>query len=133
MPGRDRNLKLYEIESGDLLRDRMFDLKAGVYFEKVEIEIHVYKKFNGTRVGVAARACKSHRGIAHFFSQVGRHDRRRSFFDHFLMAALDGAFALTERDDTAVLVCKNLDFDMMRFLKIFLEIEAGIAERVHRF
>ena len=129
----DGDLQFDEIEAGDLLGDGMLDLKARIHFEEVEIEIGVDEKFDGACVGVAACAREAHGGFAHFFAQVGRHDRRWSFFDHFLVAALDGAFAFAERNDAAVLVGEDLDFDVVGLFEIFFEIEARVAERVHGF
>ena len=110
-----------EIESGDLLGDGMLDLQARVHFQKIKIEIGVDQKFDGAGVGVAAGARQAYRGVAHFFAQVGSHDRRRSFLDDFLVAALHGAFALAERNDAAVRVGEDLNFHVARFVKIFFE------------
>ena len=60
-------------------------------------------------------------------------DRRRSFFDHFLVAPLDGAFAFAERNDAAVMVGENLDFNVVRLFQIFFEIETRVAEGVEGF
>src|SRR5713101_5408986 len=49
------------------------------------------------------------------------------------MATLDGTFALAKRDDAAVGVGENLDFHVMRPVKIFFEVEAVVAESVHGF
>ena len=49
------------------------------------------------------------------------------------MAPLHGAFALAKRNDAAVGVRENLNFDVPRPFQIFFEIYAGIAEGVHRF
>ena len=133
MAGGDGDLEFDEIEAGDLFGDGMLDLETGVDFEKIEIELGVDEKFDGAGVGVATGAREAHGGVAHFFAQVGRDDRGRRFFDHFLMAALDGAFALAEGDDAAVNVGENLDFDVARLLEIFFEVEAGVAEGVQGF
>ena len=114
MAGGDGDLEFDEIEAGDLFGDGMLDLQACVHFQKIEIEIGVDEKFDGAGVDVAAGARKPHGGVAHFLAQVGRHDGRRSFFDHFLVAALHGAFAFAERDDAAVGVGENLNFDVAR-------------------
>ena len=123
MTGGDGDLEFDEIEAGDLLGDGMLDLQARVHFEKIEIEMGVDEEFDGAGVDVAAGARQAHRGFAHFVAKIGRHDGGGSFFDDFLMAALDGAFAFAERDDTAVRVGEDLDFDVTRLFKIFLEVE----------
>jgi len=128
----DGDLEFDEVEASDLFGDGMLNLQAGIYFQEIEIEIGVNEELDGACVGVAASAGEPDRGFAHFFAEVGRHDRRRGFFDDFLVAALDGAFAFAEGDHAAVLVGENLDFDVMGLFQIFFEVEARITERVHR-
>ena len=123
-PGGDGDLQFDEIEAGDLFGDGMLDLQAGVDFEKIEIEMGVNEKFDGAGVGVAAGAREANGGVAHFFAQIGRHDRGRRFFDYFLVAALHGAFAFAERNDAAVRVGEDLNFDVARLLEIFFEVQA---------
>ena len=50
------------------------------------------------------------------------------FLDHLLVAALERAVALAERDDAAGAVTEDLDFDMARARHEAFEEEAGIAE-----
>ena len=50
------------------------------------------------------------------------------FFQQLLMAALDGALALSEADDVAVLVGQHLEFDVARVLDVLLHVEVAIAE-----
>src|SRR2546423_13158952 len=63
--GGDGDLKLHQIEAGNLLGDGMFDLQTRVHFQKMEIEIGVHKEFDGAGVDVAAGACQAHGGGAH--------------------------------------------------------------------
>ena len=133
MSSRDGDLQLDEIKSGDLLGDRMFHLEAGVDLEKIKIEMRVNEKFHGACVGVLTGARQAYRGVAHFFAEFRRDDRRRRFLDYLLMAALHGTFALSEGDDAAVGVGENLDFDVAGLLEIFFEIEARVAEGIHGF
>ena len=133
MAGGDGDLKLHQIEAGNLLGDGMFDLQTRVHFQKMEIEIGVHKEFDGAGVDVAAGACQAHGGVAHFLAQVGRDDGRGCFLDHFLMAPLHGAFPFTERDDAAVGVGENLDFHVMGLVEIFFQIQTVVAESVHCF
>src|SRR5207249_1754394 len=112
MAGGDGDLKLDEIEAGDLLGDRMLDLQARVYFQKIKIEMRIYKKFDRAGIDVSSGARKAHGSIAHFFTQVRRDDRGRRFFDDFLMPALNGAFAFAERHNAAVGVRENLNLNV---------------------
>lgn len=56
------------------------------------------------------------------------HVRRGRLLDDFLMAALDGAFALAEGDDVASAVAEDLDLDVPCMLHVFLHKHARIAE-----
>jgi len=98
----DGDLQLDQVEAGDLLGDGMFHLQACVHLKKVKIVVGVYQELDRTGVGIAAGAGQTHCGIAHAFAQLRRHDGRGSFFDHLLVAALHRAFALAERDHSAV-------------------------------
>jgi len=119
MSSRDGDLQLDEIEPGDLLRDRVFDLQAGVDLEKIKIEMRVNKKFHSAGVGVLAGASQAHGGFAYFFAEFRRDDRRWRFLDYLLMAALYGTFALAQRNDATVGVGENLDFDVTRLSRYF--------------
>jgi hypothetical protein len=51
---------------------------------------------------------------------------------NFLVAALDGAIALAQMDDAALVVAQNLDFDVVRVLDEFFDVNAGIAKGLFR-
>ena len=59
--------------------------------------------------------------------------RRGRLLDHFLVPPLHGAVAVAEIDRVAVLVGKDLDFDVARILEIFLDVHRRVAERGLRF
>jgi hypothetical protein len=95
--------------------------------------VRVDKEFDGASIDVATDAREANRGVAHALTQLRRHDGRRSFFNDFLVAALDRAFTFAERDDAAVGIGENLDFDVAWLFQIFFEIDAGVAESVEGF
>ena len=66
--------------------------------------------------------------LAHGLARLGIEQRRGRFLDHLLVAALDGAFALAEIDDVAVLVAQHLDLDVARVLDELLDEHAIVAE-----
>src|SRR5467141_530050 len=101
--------------------------------KKIKIEVGVHEEFDGTGVDVAASARQAHRGVTHFLAQVGRNDGRGRFLDHFLVTALNRAFAFTERNNAAMGVGKNLDFHVMGPVQIFFEVQTVVAESVHGF
>ena len=55
------------------------------------------------------------------------------FFDQLLMPALDGAFALAQNLDVAVLVGQHLKFDVARVLDQLLHVHVAAGERRRRF
>ena len=122
MAGGNRDLQLDKVEAGDLLGDGMLDLKARVDFQKIKIEMGVDEKFNGAGVDVAAGAREANGGITHLFAKLRSDDERRCLFDDFLMAALNRAFALSKRDDAAMGVGEDLNFDVARLFEIFFEV-----------
>jgi len=133
MASSDGDLELDEIEAGDLFGDGMLDLEAGVDLKEIKIVLGVDEEFDRAGVAIAASAREKDSGVAHLFPQAGRHDGRGRFFDDLLVASLDGTLALAERDDAAVSVGEDLDFDVARLLEIFFKIEAGIIKGVCGF
>ncbi len=71
-----------------------------------------------------------HEGAANLLAHLRRDLERRRFFNELLVAALDGAFALKERDDVAVLVGENLKLDVAGLLDELLHVELAVAEGV---
>src|ERR1035441_4223284 len=59
---RNAKLPLHQIQAGDHLRDRMFDLKPRVHFHEVEAAFSIDKKFDGSRTdithGARCLACR---------------------------------------------------------------------------
>ena len=53
---------------------------------------------------------------------------RRAFLPHLLMAALQRAVAFPQMNGVALAVAENLNLDVARLLKIFLEIHGVVAE-----
>ena len=69
-------------------------------------------------------------GLGDLFAHLGRHLQRGRFFDQLLVAALDGALALAEGDDVAVLIGQHLELDVPRALDELLHVEVAVAEGV---
>lgn len=74
-----------------------------------------------------------HAFFSQSLSQLGVNERRWSFFDDFLVAPLDGAITFVEIDSVAVLVAKQLDFNMTRIVDVLLDKHTIVAERWGRF
>src|SRR6202035_5928534 len=67
--GSDGDLEFHQVKAGHLFGDWMLHLKAGVDFEKVKVEAGIDKKFDGTRIDVAAGAAEAYCCITHFAAE----------------------------------------------------------------
>ncbi len=72
---------------------------------------------------------------AHRLPQFGmfQHDRRRTFFDDFLVTSLDGAFTLAQVNQMTVLVPKNLNFDVARLHHQLFDVDLVVLEGMQGF
>ncbi len=130
---RDAELPFDEIESGDRLRHRMFDLKAGVHFDEPERigaqpARAVGHELDCTRAAIADRLGRSDCGGTDLRAQFRRHAGGRRFLNHLLVASLQRAIALAEVNGVAVPVGKDLDLDVPRRGNVFLDQDAACAE-----
>ena len=126
----DAQLALHEIESGDLFGDGVLDLEAGVGFDEGEFAVGfvIDEEFEGAEVGVAAGGGEFDGVGADSLAQVAAERGAGGDFDQFLVAALDGAFALADVADCAVLVGGDLHFDVAGAGDEALDEERAVAE-----
>ena len=92
----------------------MLDLQPRVHLEEIEAAVLVEQELDGAGVGVADRAATSGSRGGDRRASVASTDRRRALLEHLLVTPLDGALALDERHDRAVLVAEQLDLDVAR-------------------
>ena len=106
----------------------MLDLDAGVHLDEIEVAVFVHQELNGAGVAVAHRT----QGLAKLGADVqpegARHARRGGLFHQLLMAALDGALALTEDLDVPLGVAKYLKLDVPGREKVLLEVDVGAGK-----
>src|SRR5439155_2435151 len=100
-----------EVDSRDELGDGMLDLDAAVQLEEEEVTA-VEHELGGAGAAVADRACEGGRRVAEGDSERPVEGGRRRLFEHLLVAALDRALPLTERDHGAVSVAEQLYLHM---------------------
>ena len=132
LAGRDADLQVHEIESGGQLGDRMLHLQARVHFEEVEVLLLIDQEFDGAGIGVVGRLRDFDGNFAHAAAHIGIDNRRRRFFENFLMTALDGTLALAQPDGIAVLVGQHLHLDVAGIDDRFFDIDFAVAERTLR-
>ena len=90
----------------------------------------VHQELDGARVLVADVGEAAAQSLADLFAHLRCDLQRGRFFDQLLMAALDGALALEERGDIAVLIGQHLELDVARLLDELLHVELAVAEGV---
>src|SRR6266481_885795 len=131
---RDSNLRLHQVDAGNHLRHGMLDLNARIYLDEVPLAgVHVVKEFDRAGVAVVGLAPDAQRRFAQFGAHAsGQICSWRDLHD-FLMTPLHGAIALPEMQQIAVVVGKNLHFDVPRARKKFLQENGGIAKGRARF
>src|SRR6185369_3129308 len=116
------------------LRHRMLDLQTRVHLQKVEIVSRIgNEKLDRARARVVHRASDLNRGFTHAMAQIRIVDRRRTLFDHFLMATLNRTLALAEMDHVAIFVAEYLYLNMPRALDCFFQIQRRVTESRGRF
>ncbi len=132
LAGSHADHRLDEVDAGDEFGDGMLHLQAGVHLQEVEALVLAGDELDRSGRVVAHRLGKRDGLLTHPPARLGIEQRRGRFLDHLLVAALDGAFALVEIDDVAVLVAEQLDLDMARVGDELLDEHAVVAERALR-
>ena len=109
----------------------MLDLDPPVQLEEVEVAAGEHE-LRRARARVADRAREGDGGAAHRGAQLGVERGGGGLLEHLLVAALDGAVALAERDDGAVRVAQQLDLDVAGPLDVALAEDRAVSERGRR-
>src|SRR4029453_3191981 len=94
------------------LAHRMLYLQTCVQLDEVERAVRTDEELEGAGVPVADRVAGNLRCALHLLAELRRQRRRRRLLDQLLMPALDGTFALAEREDVPVGVGEDLDLDV---------------------
>ena len=126
-----RNQKVIEEAPSPLLDEatrRKMGEQAGIHLQEKEALVLAGDEFNSAGGIVVHRFRERDRLLAHFAARGLVEQRRRSLFDHLLIAALNRTFALAEINDVAMLVAEHLDFDMARIDDEFLDEDAIVTE-----
>ena len=128
---RNPNLQFDQVEAGDHLGDRVFDLQAGVHLHEEELVRAVGgdDELDGARAGVVHAAGGVTRGRADAGPGRGVQQRRRRLLDDLLVAPLQTALALAEVHHVAVSVGEHLHLDMPGVQHEPLEEQRVVAER----
>ncbi|CAH0326646.1 hypothetical protein SRABI106_04729 [Rahnella aquatilis] len=129
--GGDVQHAFEQVQTGDHFGDRMLNLQTGVYFEKIKFVARgVIDKFNRTGAAVVHRFAELHGGAMQCFAAGLRQIRRRGFFHHFLIAALQRTVTLAEGHHAAFAVAENLHFNVAGAIDKAFQKHTGITEKL---
>jgi hypothetical protein len=125
----DAELLVDEVDPGHELGHWVLDLQPCVQLDEVERLVRPEQELERPGVRVADRSNGPVRRRLHLLAETRLERRRRRLLDQLLVATLDRALALAERQHAAVCVAEHLDLDMPRRNDRLLEVEAPVAER----
>src|SRR5690348_386102 len=123
----DQQLLAHQVHAGDEFGHRVLDLDAGVHLDEVEAAV-LEQELERAGAAVADADAGIHADLADLCAQLRRDARRRSLFDHFLVAALHRAIAFAQVDRIALAVGQHLDLHVARVLQEFLHVHHVVAE-----
>ncbi len=107
----------------------MLDLEAAVDLDERRRPVGAEQELEGPGVDVAELAAGPlDRGL-HRLARLGRERHRRRLLDELLVAALNRALALAEREHAALGVAEHLDLDVAGRDERTLEVERSVSER----
>ena len=122
------DLLFNNIDSGNQLRHRVFNLDPGIHLQEIEIKLFIHQKLNGSCVGISNLFPDLYSRFAHFFPNFRSEGGGGRLFDDLLVPSLDGTFTLKQMDDIAVLVGQDLDLNMTRLLQILFDVNGLISK-----
>ena len=106
----------------------MLDLDAAVQLEEEEL-VAVEDELDRAGAAVADRLAERDGRVVQRRPQRGGEAGCGRLLEHLLVAPLDGAVALADRDDAPVRVGEELHLDVARSLEVALAVERAVAER----
>jgi len=111
----------------------MFHLQAGVHFQEIEIAILIDDEFHRPGRAIFHLLGQRDRLFAHRLAGCLIQERGWGFFDHLLMASLDGTFPLPQIQAGALSIGQNLNFDMAGFFNEFFNEDTVVAKAAAPF
>ncbi len=107
----------------------MLDLETAVHLDEVERAVRADEELERPGVAVADRLARARDRRLHRLSCRRIERRRRRLLDELLVAALDRALALAERQHATGGVAEHLDLDMTSRRHELLDVDRAVAER----
>ncbi len=115
------NLRFNKVETVTAFGNAVFNLQAGIDFDKIRGSVACHKKFDCAEGIIIDGFCQAD-GI--FFQSCAKfgsnsYPRGRSDFNQFLVIALYGAVTFVTGENIAVFIRNNLNFYMADIFQIF--------------
>ena len=125
--GSNADLLANQIQTGDGFGNGMFHLQAGVHLDEEELAVFP-QEFDGAGAAIFQLGNRFTHHFAHARPLGGVERRRRGFFQHLLVAALQRTIAFAQMDGAAMAIAEHLEFDVARLGKILLDINGIVAK-----
>ena len=123
------DLRLDDVQAGDHFGHGMLDLDARIDFDEIEFPaIAIHQEFHRAGADIIGRLADAQRRLRHVAARLVGNPGGGGALDHFLVAALDGAVALEQMHQIAVMVAQDLHFDMAGPGDELFEIDFVFAE-----
>ena len=99
LTARDAQLFLYDIDASRHFGYRMLHLDTCVHFHEIKPLFRIDKKLDCPCIGIADMFSRPDGDVPHGFAGLLRNKCGWTFFQHFLMIALQGTITLAQMDD----------------------------------
>ena len=128
LAGGDPQLRLHQVDVGDLLGHGVLDLDARVHLDEDVVALGVEQELHRAGVAVADLLREPHRVRAHPVAELGVEVGGGRDLDDLLVPPLDRAVALEEVDHVALAVGEDLHLDVARVDHGLLDEDGRVAE-----
>ena len=124
-PLSNSNPQLNQIVTGKQFSDRVLNLDTRIDLKEIEVSIRITKEFKGSEALVTNCFCATANQFSDF--RTLRIIKPWSFFDQFLMAALNGTKSLTEMNGVLT-VSQDLKFNMLCSENVFFNKNSVVSK-----
>ena len=128
----DAQLLFDQVNTGNHLGHRVFNLNTGVHFNEVELAVFE-QELKSTRPAIADIDTGFRATLADVATQFRGDTRCWCFFDHFLVTTLHGAVTFCQIDSVTLTVSQHLNFDVAWVFQVFFHVHHVVAESGFRF
>jgi hypothetical protein len=118
-----------QVDPGDLLGDAVLDLDARVHLQEIEgAAARVDHELDGAGRPVLGCRAQTHRRFVHRRQGVGRQPGGRRLLDHLLVAPLQRAVPLPQRQHPTRAVAEDLHLDVPGGIHQLLQVDPAVLE-----